>query len=239
MPWDGLLSGPVEVQGRLGERHRGGFEAKVKLGITPAPASPPVHGLVEARYDGSRKILDLGHSYFALPSTRVDFTGTLGQTLRVQLRSTNLDELLPAVELFSSVPVPIPIKLQNGAATFNGTVTGRLIAPQIAGHVALTNFVYAQEKIDSFNADTSAQKSGVAVRNAALARGNLHAQFAASVALRDWRPDQGGPLSATGSVRGADVADVLALAGRKNIPAKGSLAASGQISVTVGNPLIE
>jgi len=237
MPWDGLLSGPVEVQGRLSELHRGGFEAKVKLGITPAPASPPVHGLVEARYDGSRKILDLGHSYFALPSTRLDFTGTLGQTLRVQLRSTNLDELVPAVELFSSVPVPI--KLENGTGTFNGTVTGRLIAPQIAGHVALTNFVYAQEKFDSFNADISAQKSGVAVRNAALARGNLQAQFAATVALRDWRPDHGGPLSATGSVRGADVADVLALAGRKNIPAKGSLAASGQISGTVGNPLIK
>jgi len=45
-----------------------------------------------------------------------------------------------------SAPRALPIKLQNGVAVFDGAVTGSLNEPQLAGHVAVTNVMYAQER---------------------------------------------------------------------------------------------
>jgi translocation and assembly module TamB len=240
LPWDGLLSGPLEMDGLLSDLYRGWFTGRAQLNISPAPGSAPVHGLIDASYDGKRGAVDLGSSFVQLPSTRLDFGGALGRQLRVHLQSTNLDDLLPALELAASgAPRTLPLKLQNGSAVFEGAVTGSLSSPQIAGHVGLTNFVYSQEKIDSLAADVAIQQSSLRVQNATLARGNLRAEFAGTVGLIAWKPDKAGALSATVTLRGADVHDLLALAGRRSLPAAGDLAATAQVTGTIGTPLIK
>src|SRR5207248_1900846 len=60
VPWDGLISGPISIDGSL--RARGGIIATAKATISPAPGSPPVHGIVDARYDSRNETLDLAHS---------------------------------------------------------------------------------------------------------------------------------------------------------------------------------
>src|SRR5438876_9962580 len=105
--------------------------------------------MIDAIYNGGLQTIDLRNSFLQLPANRLDFTGTLGQQLHVHLRSTNLDDLLPALELAShSPPQAMPLKLQDGEAVFDGAVTGSLNSPQVAGHVALTNVLYSQERID-------------------------------------------------------------------------------------------
>ena len=240
LPWNGLVSGPVKVEGRLSDLNGGRFDVQAKVIISPAPRSAPVRGAITANYYGQSQTLDLGRSFVELPSTRLDFDGTLGRQLRVHLRSTNLNDVLPAVLAASdSGTASIPVQLENGSAVFDGTVTGSLTNPQIAGHATLTNFIYSQEKIDSLVLDVTARKSGLAVQNGSVIRGSLQAQFAANVPLRNWKPDNAGPLSVTGSIKGGDVTDLLALAGKKGIPVTGGLAASGQITGSIGNPLIK
>jgi translocation and assembly module TamB len=238
-PWDGLVSGPVELNGRLGGLTHGSFELKAKLTISPAPQSAPVHGSIDATYNGERGTLDLAKSYIELPATRLDFTGTLAREIQVRFRSTKLDDLLPALAL---VPGPardeLPIKLENGSATFEGTVSGNLSAPQIAGHLALDNFVYSGEKIDSFSADIAAGESSLRIQNAHLARGKLAAQFAARLALRNWEPDRAGDVSLAATLREASVHDVLAATGRTGLPVTGTLAGQVQVSGALGNPSI-
>jgi autotransporter translocation and assembly factor TamB len=240
LPWDGILSGAVELNGLVSDLYRGRFDARGRLAISPAPGSAPVEGLIDASYSGQRATIDLGNSFLQLPASRLDFTGTLGRQLHVRLRSTNLDDLLPALELASpGSPQALPVKLQSGVAVFDGAVTGDLNAPQLAGHVAVTNIVYAQEKIDTLNADIAAQKSELRVQNATLTRGGMRGRLSATVALRDWKLDDAGALAATASVRGADVQDVLAFAGRQGLPATGTFSASAQVAGTVGTPLIK
>jgi translocation and assembly module TamB len=141
--------------------------------------------------------------------------------------------------LASNAPQALPVKFESGNATFDGTVTGSLPSPQIAGRVTLTNFLYANEKFDSFAADITAQKSGLTVQKATLASGAMRGRFDASVALHDWKLENNGVLSASGSVQGANVKDLLAFAGKPEIPATGTLSASGRITGTTGTPLIK
>jgi translocation and assembly module TamB len=240
LPWNGLLSGPVELTGLLSDLNEGRFRARAQLAVLPASASVPVHGLVDASYDGYRGTVDLGRSFIQLPSTRLDFAGILGRQLRVHLDSTNLDELLPAIEVFStSAPRALPVTLQNGSAAFDGTVTGPLASPQIAGHVALKNFTLSQEPIDSLAADVALQKSALRVQDGSLTRGNLRAQVAGTLGLRDWKPDRDSVLAASVTLRGAEIRDLLALAGRQNLPATGALSASAQCSGSIGAPQIK
>jgi len=240
LPWDGVLSGAVEMNGLVSDLYRGRFDARGQLAISPAPGSAPVEGMIDASYNGTRQTINLGNSFVQLPSTRLDFTGTLGQQLHVRLRSTNLDDLLPALAMAShGPPQAMPLKLQNGVAIVDIAVTGSLNSPQIAGHVAVTNVLYAQAKIDAIAADIAVQKSELRVQNATLARGKLRGQLSATIALGDWKPDDAGALTATASVRGADVQDLLSIAGKQGIPATGTFSASAQVTGTVGTPLIK
>jgi translocation and assembly module TamB len=238
LPWDGLLSGAVELHGLLSDLNRGRFEARAQLVLTPAPDVAPVRGIIAARYDGIRGTVDLGKSFVQLPQTRADFEGTLGRQLRLRVETTFPGELMPALELISgSAPRELPVQLQNGSASFNGTVTGPLDSPQVAGHIALTNFVYSQVKADTLAADIAAQSSAVKVRDGTVTRGSMHANFAGTVALREWKPDPDGALAATLSLQAAGVQDLLALAGKKGIDVTGTLSASGAVTGTMRNPL--
>ena len=239
-PWDGLLSGPLELNGLLSDLNRGRFEGRAQLVLSPVPDALPVHGAIDASYNGYRGTVDLGRSFVQLPATRVDFDGTLGRLLRVHVETTSLGELRPAIEMAShTTPGDLPIELENGSAAFNGTINGPLNSPQIAGHIALMNFIYSKTKVDSVAADITAQESSLAVRNANLTRGSLRASFAATVALRAWKPDSGGALAASVSLQGANIRDLLALDGKQNIPVTGTLSASAQITGTIAIPLIK
>jgi translocation and assembly module TamB len=239
-PWDGLLSGPLELNGLLSDLNRGKFDARARLALSPAPDAVPVLGAIDAAYNGYRGTIELGRSFVQLPATRADFDGTLGRQLRVHLETTSLADLLPAIEMASgNTSGELPIDLQHGSAAFSGTISGPLNSPQIAGHITLTNFVYSKTKVDSLTADISAQNSSLDARNANMTCGSLRVTFAATVPLRTWKPDAGGVLNASGSLQGARLQDLLALADKQDFPAAGTLSASGQITGTTAAPLVK
>lgn len=237
LPWDGVSSGPVEVTGLISELNQGRFTAHGQLLIAPASGHAPIHGVIDATYDGYRDSVDLGRSFLQLPATRLDFAGTLGRQLRVRLQSADLDDLLPALRIVSSPGrATVPVHLQNGSARFDGTVTGLLSSPQVAGHAMLQNFTYAQEKFDSFAADVAVRDSRLRLENGVLSRGNLRAQFAGTVSLHRWQPDTTSQVSANASFHGADLHDLLSLAGKLHLPISGSLSGSAQVTGSLGAP---
>src|SRR5260370_6691153 len=52
----------------------------------------------------------------------------------------------------------------------------------------------------------------------------------------NWKPEPTSPIAATITLRGAEITELLNLAGQKQIPVKGTLAASARVSGTAGNP---
>ena len=136
LPWNSLVSGDVRAEGLLQRKNE--LRASGDLVLEPAPGSAPVNGQVAAIYDTRTGILDLGRSHISLPSSSVDFSGSLGRQLRVQLESRNLDDLLPVL---GKEAASLPVQLHNGGARFDGTVTGKLDDPVAAGRLTVSNFV--------------------------------------------------------------------------------------------------
>ena len=230
LPWNALATGAVAVEGSF--PHSAELRASATLTVAPAPQSAPVHGQIAATYQARDRTLDLGHSTVTLPSSRIDFSGTLGRQMRVHLDTRNLDDLLPAIgESAASLPATL-----TGTAIFDGTVTGDIDNPQIAGRTRITGIAYAGETFDSLEADAEVSPGGVRLRNGTAAHGPLRAQFQFAVGLDDWKAADTSPLSASGTLRGGTVAELATLLDLKDLPIAGMAAGSAQVSGTLGDP---
>jgi translocation and assembly module TamB len=228
-PWDGRISGSLDVSGSF--LSKDAVAAGAHLTITPAEGGPRVEGSIDASYDGRQGTLDLGRSWLRLPATRADFSGVLGRELQVRVETRDLNDVLPALNVKT-----LPVRLENGSASFSGKVTGKLDDPHIAGQVAAKGLSWSGRRFDSAEASVEVSQSGLSLRKATLARGRLRAQFDAQAGLAGWKATDAGAISATGAMRGADLADLLAVAGHSNVPATGTLDASAQVSGTWGSP---
>lgn len=234
--YSGVISGPLQASGSL--KTPSNLAANAHLGIAPGRRGVPVSGQLNAAYNGAADTIDLGKSYVALPNTRLDLSGSVGRELQIKLVSHNLNDFLPAMQMGSkSPPKEMPIALdKGGTAAFNGTVTGKLDAPRLAGHVAVTNFEAQQRRFDSLVADLNASPSGASVQNGALTRGVLLARFNATVGLKNWSAPSYEPINVSATIANADLADIMALAGQDAKDFSGALNANAQIGGTIGDP---
>ena len=76
------------------------------------------------------------------PHSHVDAVGTLGSTsaaLHLVLKTTSLTEFQPLLTAMGSSQPPVEL---SGVASFNGTLSGRLKDPQIAGQVEASDLTY-------------------------------------------------------------------------------------------------
>ena len=204
LPWDARAFGPVHLEGSFLRSQE--LRATANLTIAPALAGDPVRGQVTAAYEVRSGILDLGRSTLTLPHSRADFSGAYGRELQVHMETRDLNDILPAV---SRNAANLPLKLRNGAAIFDGTVTGKLESPHIAGHVSATDFSYAGESVDSLEADVAVSAENLRMQNASVARGSLRAQFQGTVGLSEWEAPDSSSIAVSGSIRDAPLADLV------------------------------
>ena len=230
--YDGVISGPVAAQGDLKDMN--GLVAKAALAIAPGRRGVPVSGKLNVDYNARAQTVTLGRSFLVLPNTRMDLSGGLRTAreqgnVQVHLVSRNLDDFRP-------VAPGLPVKLNGGNATVDATITGSLNDPRISANASMTRFMAEGRQFSSFTAALAATQNGATVNNAVLSNGALQAQFSGSVGLRKWKPEPALPLRADATVRNADVADVLALAGQGSVKATGALTADAHVNGTVGSP---
>jgi len=121
---------------------------------------------------------------------------------------------------------------------FDGTVTGKLDNPRIAGRLHVTRFSYLAVGFDSLGADVNASPENLGLRNAALARGPSRAQFELAVGLSQWKTNDGSLIFGNGTIRDAPLPDLATLAGARSIPVTGTLNATAQLTGTIGKPLV-
>jgi translocation and assembly module TamB len=231
LPWDSLLAGPVTLEGSLDRRND--LRASANITLAPVPGGPAVWGEVNATLDARAGTLDLGTSIVNLPSTRAVISGSIGKLMRVHLESRDLNDFLPVLGESSE---SLPIKLENGSVLFDGTVSGKPLNPQISGQVALTRFAYQGQLFDSFQAGVRASADALNLDKATVSRGKLRADFQASLGLRDWQIDENSPIAGSGAMRNVALSDFAALFHQTELPASGTLSATGQVSGTIANP---
>jgi translocation and assembly module TamB len=224
--YSGVVSGPVQAEGDL--KNPNAIVARANLAIAPGRRGVPVSGKLNVDYNGRGDTVQLAQSFIQLPHTRVDLSGSLNQQIQARIVSRDLSDFRPLGN--------IPVALENGVATVNATVRGSLSNPRVTAHAEVTNFAVENRQFSRFGADITASATGAAATNAVLTRGPLQANFAGTVGLRNWKPENNQPLKVDATIRNGDVADVLALAGQSDINATGALSMDAHIAGTVGSP---
>jgi translocation and assembly module TamB len=237
LPYDGIVKGPFQLKGRLSDKDLRSLVASAQLTISPAPSGLPVTGRVTAKLNGASNEIILDPSSVILPNTRLDVSGALGRRLQVVAQSRNLDDLSPLLAYTDQKTLPFGLQKDPnpGLIRFEGTVTGPLNSPRVDGHVTAQNVIYLDQTIAALSGDLTLQETGASVSNAAVVYQNVRSSFQFSVGLRAWKPENDRPVSGSANLQNASVADLLRLAGRKDIPVAGTLTATTQIAGTVGD----
>jgi translocation and assembly module TamB len=206
VPWDGMLAGEIETNVVLGEPRA---KVHATASITPAGSGTPIQGQLEVAYDQEAGTISFGDSRVNTPATSVTLAGTLGQTLEVRARTTNLNETLTALAVASDdAPRSIPLRLNRASseASLVGTVTGPLKDPEFRGQVSVSNASIADHGFDRLTSDIQASRHSVALRRLAVARGS--AQIAGDAVITANGSDfTTGPLTARLTVRNVPLAE--------------------------------
>jgi translocation and assembly module TamB len=233
LPWDARVDGQVGVEGRLQVSDE--LRVSANLAVSPASDGAPVRGRLSATYDERSGAVDFGRSTLTLPSSRADLSGVLGREVRVHLETRDLADLLP---VFGEDAQSLPVKLQGGTAVFDGTVSGPLGDPQIAGRVNGTNLWYSGQTYKSFEADVNASSGNLRLLNAAVAGGTLRARFDLAVGLREWKADASSLIAGSATIRNAALEELAPLVTSAQFPVTGTLAGTARINGTIENPLV-
>ncbi len=232
MPWNGTLAGDVALDTTIEGLNT---RARANLAISPAAEGTAIEGRVDAAYDQDAGQLSLGNSYLATPATRVDVAGTLGNRLQVQLRTSNLDDLLPALALAEDpAPKELPLKLSNGTATADGVVLGTLENPHFQGDVSVTNGSVQGHAFDKFSARLEATRGAISASRFTLTRGATEAAGTAAVTARDGSFDDAS-IAGQVSLRNASLNELAKEAG-STLVVMGTASATVRVSGSVLQP---
>ncbi len=237
VPWNGTLSGEVMADATLGEM---ATAAHVRLSIAPATEGKAIEGLLDASYDQHEGEIMFGDSWVSTPATRLDVSGALGRRMEVQLRSTELGDLLAALPLLmDDAPKELPLKLTMQSIAASGSVTGPLDSPQFRGQVNAMNPAVQGHSFDSFAADVDLSHDSLSASRFTLARGMTDAIGTATLTASQGTFDDAA-ITAQFNLRNANLEDLarelLAKEAASAIAVQGMASAGVRVSGSLHRP---
>ncbi len=234
----GFLNGAIFAKGNLKAKGLTGYTAQTNLVIEPGRGGVPVSGVIAANYKGASGALDLGKSYLALPSSRLDLTGSLNRRIDLNLVSRNLNDFLPAANFGSPKPQnSLPVTLQGGTAELQAQLTGNTASPHITAQVAMNDFAVEQRPFTRLALKVTGSSAGVVAQNGLLNGRGLDTRFDGSIGLVNWSPQPKSPVAANLTLRNGDLADLASLAGESSLGASGAVTADVHVNGTYSDPL--
>ena len=227
-------------------------EIQFALDLTPpahhGPAQLPVTGHAQGVYHGASDSLDLPQFSLTTPTSHVRAAGVLSSTsaVRLAITTSSLADWLPFIAVVRG-PALFPVVLK-GRATFNGSMSGSISSPQLAGVMLVDDFDFnlpatartpaLQTHWDSLSTSIQLSFDGIALHSATLSRGDSSAQFDASATLQHGHITSDSTFNLRANVHGADLADVQTFAGY-NYPVTGKADLSLHASGTISDPHAE
>jgi len=215
IPWNGSMVGSVSLTTEIPGRNT---NVEATVSVLPYPSGSPMEGEIHVRYDQSAGTLELGDSNISTPGTSLNVSGTLGRTLNVRGKTSDLEDVLRVIALVEGdAPASLPLQLNRGAVDLDGTVTGSLDDARFRGNIEVTKASVQGHAFDRLAAQMDATRRSVALSRLTLLRGATQiageAQLAAraagpagSPAIDEWT---NGALTARLDIRNAQLADLV------------------------------
>ncbi|MBI2687841.1 MAG: translocation/assembly module TamB domain-containing protein [Acidobacteria bacterium] len=228
--YSALLSGPVRLTGNW----TGGMTLDASMDLARAEGGVPLEGQVTVHFDKAASTLTLRDSYLTTPDMRVDAAGTLKQTLRVKFSATKLDGVRPALQL-AGITSPLPVKLENGSVLFEGTISGELHAPLIAGQLRALNAKWEDVRVDALSTTLLASADKLTLTRFNVTQDGATASGNATIGLQNWRPGNTSPIDIRADGRNLNAGNLRRQAGFAQ-PVEGAINATVQLQGTVDDP---
>ncbi len=217
------------------------------------PHTLPIAGNARGTYAFASRLLHMDSLELTGPALHLTATGTLAardSRLQVTLRTSNLADVAPLVSALAP-RYRLPAGLA-GEASFTGSVTGNLAAPDIDGRVEgarlslpLPSLPGAQPRsptrperwvqFDSASAQLRLSQDLLSLTSADLRRGDARINLQLRAGLHQGEFVASSPLDARLEIQNASVADLQALLGRQ-YPVSGTLNGNMQVSGAWGDP---
>jgi translocation and assembly module TamB len=236
LPLSGRISGPVEVAAELRNGGLTNTRAVARLSVSAEAGELPVQGSVEAVYDQRARRVEMHRAWLATPSSRLEFNGVFGSSVRLALQTTSLKELAALVSWTSATKPPaLPVGLgADGHARFDGVIRGDWTAPAISGRLTAARVRWRQRELRRIAAEIRASAGEFSVENLLVERGTARYQGRFRLRLANWRLAETSPVAGEFSITGEPLEEWITPAG-KQLEVAGI--ASGH--VTLGGSLAE
>ena len=232
--------------------------APASAGADELPTTADLSGVYTAR----SQTLQISKLNVTTPATRIQASGMLGgrtSSLDVTASTANLGEWKPFFAA-EGKPSQWPIDVR-GQAAFNGSASGKLSAPSIAGHLRVADFdsilapfstgsgtqlpsapssapqpsTARRMHWDSFTANLRYSPAALSLKQAVLRRGRAQVNFDFSADLDRGRFTDQSQFTAAVNIRNGDLADLQTLAGY-DYPVTGTVQLSANVSGTQADP---
>jgi translocation and assembly module TamB len=229
--YSAVLSGPLRLEGKW----KGGLALDTDLTVTAADGGIPLDGQVTAKFDRATNQVVLRDSHLATPNMRLDFAGTLKQTLRVKFSATKLDDLRPALALFGEND-PLPVTLEkNGSVLFEGTVSGELHEPLVAGQLRALEARWRNVQLDALSTTLLASADKLTLTRFSVSEGGATATGSGTISLHNWKAAGNSAVDLRVEGKNLNVGKLRKEAGFSE-PVEGLMNANAQVQGTVDDP---
>lgn len=234
--WSSTMSGPFALSGVFAEGGIRDFKMSTALDLKAAEGRLPLDGTVNFRWEQKSGLLAFQPSILHTPRTRVEFSGTLDDRIRVRLDSEDLNDMLPAIALASAnPPAELPLQLDGGTARFDGVVNSPSNGLTVQGQIRATGIIAQKQKLDRVSATVEADASHFQLSDLSVAQNGTEVTGDIRVGLNQWKIGDEAPLSGDLQVQRVSIERLLKEAGR-DLPLRGTLSGNIKLSGTTAAP---
>ena len=238
MPWNGLISGPLEIQGRLVSGGVHDLTAGGNITIQPSADGRPIAGSVQASYVQRENKIVFGQSQLETQSSSIRFSGVLRDHLQVEMTTVDPNDLLPALRMVKQdgIPDAFPVALGIGSTIrFQGGVSKPLESPRIEGSLSIGPFTYAETAFDYLAGAVDVDEAQLRLRDISLRYREAHVRGFADASLLNWQVEDSSTIAGELSLTGLAVSELIKRTGRE-VPITGTLSGAAKLSGTKASP---
>jgi len=208
-------------------------------GVSRKPDDIPLDGTLDASYDVRADKATIHNSVLRTGATELDASGTIARQseLDVHFATTNLHELalLAASQGAEDLVQRAKLDQLRGAASFQGTITGAVRQPRIAGRLTGKDLAFEEDDWKTLQANLKLDPRLAQISNGVLVGDQGRIQIAAAIPLADWTLNQRSAFSADIKAQQLAIAAIQQLAGTA-YPVQGLLNADIHVNGSMSEP---
>lgn len=234
----GTASGPLVLRAVVRPDGLQDISVESRVQLTAGVGPVPMEGAITVNYDQRAGKIQLPDAQVHFGSTDIIASGTLGETLGVQVTSKNLSDATAVLPLAGvNLQRPLPVALEGSSMRFDGSVRGPLANPRITGKLDSGRIKVDGHHFDHLTGTFDLARSAIQFHAFTLQQGKMRVEGQGSLNLRDWKLQSNSPVSAIATVSEADL-HTLTVENGLDVPLTGMLAAELRVSGSVDSPLV-